>query len=108
LGKTKITKSPSQNSTKRGKVRERGKFTYLINVMLFEFITQESFMKVKVLVAQLCPTLCDPMDCSPSDCCMNSSGKSTGVDCCSLLQGIFLTQGSNPGLLQCRVDSLPS
>ena len=23
--------------------------------------------KVKVLVAQLCPTLCDPMDCSPSD-----------------------------------------
>ena len=21
--------------------------------------------KVKVLVAQLCPTLCDPMDCSP-------------------------------------------
>ena len=23
-------------------------------------------MKSKVLVAQLCPTLCDPMDCSPS------------------------------------------
>ena len=22
-------------------------------------------VKVKVLVAQLCPTLCDPMDCSP-------------------------------------------
>ena len=22
-------------------------------------------MKVKVLVAQSCPTLCDPMDCSP-------------------------------------------
>ena len=22
---------------------------------------------VKVLVAQLCPTLCDPMDCSPTD-----------------------------------------
>ena len=22
-------------------------------------------MKVKVLVIQLCPTLCDPMDCSP-------------------------------------------
>ena len=25
-----------------------------------------------------------------------------GVDCHSLLQGIFLTQGSNPGLLRCR------
>jgi len=23
-------------------------------------------LKVKVLVAQLCPTLCNPMDCSPS------------------------------------------
>ena len=28
-------------------------------------------------------------------------GKSTGVGC-HLLQGIFLTQGSNPGLLHCR------
>ena len=24
-------------------------------------------VKVKVLVTQLCPTLCDPMDCSPPD-----------------------------------------
>ena len=24
------------------------------------------YMKIKVLVAQLCLTLCDPMDCSPS------------------------------------------
>ena len=29
-------------------------------------------------------------------------GKSTGVGCHSLLQGIFLTQGRNPGLLHCR------
>ena len=29
-------------------------------------------------------------------------GKSTGVGCDFLLQGIFLTQGSNPGLLPCR------
>ena len=26
----------------------------------------------------------------------------TGVDCHSLLQGIFLTRGSDPGLLRCR------
>ena len=32
----------------------------------------------------------------------NSPGKNTGVRCHSLLQGIFLTQGSNPGLLHCR------
>ena len=35
-------------------------------------------------------------------CPRNSPGKDTGVGCHSLLQGIFLTQGSNPGLLQCR------
>ena len=29
-------------------------------------------------------------------------GKSTGVGCHCLLQRIFLTQGSNPGLPQCR------
>ena len=28
--------------------------------------------------------------------------KNTGVDCHSLLQGSFPTQGSNPGLLRCR------
>ena len=33
---------------------------------------------------------------------MNSPGKNTEVGCNSLLQGIFLTQGSNPGLLHCR------
>ena len=32
----------------------------------------------------------------------NSSGKNTGVGCHSLLQGIFLTQGLNLGLLHCR------
>ena len=29
-------------------------------------------------------------------------GENTGVGCHFLLQGIFLTQGSNPGLLHCR------
>ena len=32
----------------------------------------------------------------------NSPGQSTGVGSLSLLQGIFPTQGSNPGLLHCR------
>ena len=31
----------------------------------------------------------------------NSPGKNTGVGCRSLLQEIFRTQGSNPGLLHC-------
>ena len=32
----------------------------------------------------------------------NSPGQNTGVDNYSLIQGIFPTQGSNPGLLHCR------
>ena len=35
-------------------------------------------------------------------CPWNSAGKNTGVSCYSLLQGTFLTQGSNPVLLNCR------
>ena len=35
-------------------------------------------------------------------CPWDSLGKNTGVGCHFLLQGIFLTQGSNLGLLNCR------
>ena len=56
------------------------------------------------LVAQSCSTLFNLLDCNPagSSVHVNSPGKNTEVDCHSLLQGIFLTQGSNPGLLCCR------
>ena len=35
-------------------------------------------------------------------CPWGSPGKNTGVGCHFLLQGIFLTRGSSPGLLHCR------
>ena len=96
------------------------------------------------LLAQLCPTLYDPMDCSPPGSSVHGDSpgqeywsglpchppgdlpkpgmeprspelqadsilseppgkpKNTGVGSHSLLQGIFPTQGSNPGLLNCR------
>ena len=56
------------------------------------------------LVSQLYPTLCHPMDCSPPGFSVHgdSQGKNTGVSCHALLQGIFPTQGLNPGLLHCR------
>ena len=48
--------------------------------------------------------LCGPMNCSPPGSSVHgdSPGKSTGVGCHFLLRGIFLTHGSNLGLLQCR------
>ena len=51
------------------------------------------------LVAQLCPTLCDPMDSTVHG---DSPGKDTGVGHHALLQGIFPTQESKPGLPHCR------
>ena len=51
------------------------------------------------LVAQSCPTLCDPMDCSPPV-LGGSSGKNTRVGFHPLLQGIFPTQKSNPNFLR--------
>ena len=55
-------------------------------------------------VTQSCLTLCDHMDCSlpGSSVHGDSPGKNTGVGCHALLQGIFPTQGSNPGLPHCR------
>ena len=50
--------------------------------------------RVKVKVTQSCLTLCDPVDCP-----WNSPGQNTLMDSLSLLQGIFPTQGLNPGLL---------
>ena len=57
-----------------------------------------------VIIVQSHPTLCDPMDCSPpgSSVHSDSPGKNTGVGSLALLQGIFPTQGSNPGLPHCR------
>ena len=62
--------------------------------------------------AQLCPTLCDPMDCSPPGSSVHgeSPGKNSGVGCHALLPRIFPTQGSNPSLfclLHWQVGSLP-
>ena len=59
---------------------------------------------VLCLVAQSCLTLCDHMDCSSPGSSVHgdSPGKNTGVACSALRQGIFPTQGLNPGLLHCR------
>ena len=48
-------------------------------------------------VAQLCLTLCDPKDCSPSGSSVHGifQVRNTGVGCHFLLQGIFPTQGLN-------------
>ena len=57
-------------------------------ISLFQ-LREEYKSESEVKVAQFYPTLCDLMD---------YPGQNTGVGSLSLLQGIFSTQGSNPGL----------
>ena len=56
-------------------------------------------------ITQSCPTLWDPLDCNPPGspvCGSLMEGKTTGVGCHSLFQGIFPTQGLKLHLLHCR------
>ena len=66
-------------------------------------VIEDSLFTVLCLVAHSCPTLCDPKDCSPPGSSVHgdSTGKNTEVGCHALLQGVFPTQGSNPGHLHC-------
>ena len=79
---------------------------------LFPGALQGSYGVGICVCAQSCLTLFDPMDCSPPGSSVHGMvpGRSTGVGCHALLQGIFLIQGSNPQLrwlLHWQADSLP-
>ena len=84
--------------------QEREKI-YLLNIFLGIIISKyfdgevgafESNL-VSYQCAQSCPTLCNLMDYSPLGSSVHGifPGKGTRVSCYFLLQGVFLTQGSN-------------
>ena len=56
-------------------------------------------LKVKVLVAQACPTLCGPMDCSLPGFSVQRVWEWVVIP---FSKGSFQSQGSNPGLPHCR------
>ena len=58
-----------------------------------------TYASSQVKVTQSCPTLCDPMDHTVH---RILQGRILEWVSLSLLQGIFPTQGLNPGLLHCR------
>ena len=77
---------------------------------IFGFILKESKLRPKgyawiprafVLSLQSFLTLSTPWT-GAVQAPLEPPGKSTGVGCHGLLQGIFSIQGSNPGLLHCR------
>ena len=65
---------------------------------------RSNYACVYVLVTESCPSLWDPHGQEPARLLSpwNSPNNNTWVGCHFLLQGIFLTQESNPGLLHCR------
>ena len=73
-------------------------FLWPSNVSLYVYCA------VLFLVIQLCPILCDTVDCSlpGSSVHGDSPGNNTGVGCHVLLQGFFPTQGWKLCLLHCR------
>ena len=79
-----------------GKIQHHKKEKLFFKI-IFKF---KACMHVRSL--QSCLTLFNPMDCSPSGSSVHgdSLGKNTGIGCHDLLQGSFLTQGSNPSFLR--------
>ena len=60
-------------------------------------ITKNRIKESECEVAQSCPTLCDPMECSlPAPPSMGFPGKNTGGGCHFLLQEIFPDPGIEP------------
>ena len=100
-----VIKKTTNNKCWRGCV-EKGTLVYYWNVNCssqYEKEYGQFSKKIKnrtaMCCAQPCPTLCNLPGSSVHG---DSPGKSTGVGCHALLQGIFPTQGLNLGLPHCR------
>ena len=61
-------------------------------------------MYMKVLVLQLCPVLCNRINCSPPGSSLHGVLQARILEWAVIpfSRGSSLTQGSNPGLLHCR------
>ena len=58
---------------------------------------------MKVKVTQLCPTLCDPMDCGPPGSSVHGIHQARILEWVAIsFSRVFPTQGLNLGLLHCR------
>ena len=65
-------------------------------------------MKVKVLVTQLCPILCNPVGCSPPGSSVQGILQARILEwiAISFSRGVFPIQGLNPRLLHWQIGSV--
>ena len=76
--------------------------TFSTTVEKLKITTSICFQK-KALVAQSCPTLCDPMDCSPPGSSVPGILQARIMEWIAMrFTGDLLTQGLNLDLLKCR------
>ena len=96
--------NPIFKSPLLGLLKKRTEVGWLNYFIWRRYLVFSTWKVKEVLVAQLYPTLCEPKDCSPPgfSLSMEYSGQEHCMGSLSLLQGIFLAQGWNPGLLHCR------
>ena len=82
-------------------------FFHIIKILSLLFVLWSTIQKRMIIFghrvcvpAQSCLILWNPMDRSPPGSSVH--GKNTGVGCHAILQGVFLTPGSNPCHPHCR------
>ena len=77
-------------------------FTPLQHLLTFHYIWRRVLTSISLSTYHHFWLCISKKVCSRQYSPWNSPGQNTGVGSCSLLQGIFSTQGSNPGLPHCR------
>ena len=91
---------PSEPPGKSIRIYSNARFSYLMYHRQPDPLREDTAFESESEVAQSCPTIATPwtVACTRVLCPWDRPGKTTGVGCHFLLQGIFLTQGLNPGL----------
>ena len=81
-------------------------FPIIFNQYLDQFIHYRlAVFLSKMLVTQSCPTLCDPMDCSPPGPSVHGILQARILEWVAISSSKDLPQGSNLGLLHWQADS---
>ena len=87
-------------------------YIFSFHINFFPEICIFKFLSIYFVVVELLSCIqlfCDPVDCSPPDASVHGISQARILEWVAhfRLQGIFLTQGSNPCLLRWQVDFLP-
>ena len=88
--------------------------TYMINLHIrpkeiWEYLVEVAKLKVKMLVAQSCLTVCNPMDCSPSGSSIHRTLLARTLEWVPFPSpGDLPDPGIKPRLLTLQAGSLPS